>query len=315
MKKAAGVLLLVLLAARAAGAQPAPALDATGYRAQIDRLLAALDDQADQRERLGEAAKSLPRVWVVRVEQQQFTIPIDWLRTELRRLSARPDAKDVATVRTRLRQLRADLDAYEAPPRPAAAERRRLDGILARPEFGGVRGPTWFDRLKQRVLEYLANFLVGVWGSSSFPTIANIVVWALVGLAVLVTGFWIYRSLRRTSAAEALVPDVLPVSAKAWSVWLAEARQAAAAGEWRDAVRLAYWSGISWLESARVWPPDRARTPREYLRLLPAESAHRPALSSLTRTFELAWYARQDADATTFSQAVEDLENLGCRPG
>jgi len=304
----------VLSAARPAGALSTAPLDVTSYRAQIDRLVAAIEAGASDPRSLKGVADSLPPVLVVRAEQQEFSIPVEWLRDVLRRQSLKADRKALAALRSRLLQLRADLDAFEAPPAATKPLRQRLDAILARPEFSNVRGPGWFDHLKQRVLEFLAGLLVGIWGSSSFPAIANAIVWTLVGLAVLVTAVWIYRSVRRASTGDAPAPDAVPVSAKPWTEWLAEARAAAAAGLWHDAVRLAYWSGISWLESGRVWSPDRARTPREYLRLLPDASQYRPALASLTRTFELTWYASQPSDESTFSRAVEDLERLGCRP-
>jgi hypothetical protein len=62
-----------------------------------------------------------------------------------------------------------------------------------------------------------------------------------------------------------------------------------------------------------MWPPDRARTPREYLRLLPWSSGYQPALTALTRDFEVVWYGKQEADAQAFSRALERLEQLGCR--
>ena len=62
-------------------------------------------------------------------------------------------------------------------------------------------------------------------------------------------------------------------------------------GEWRDAIHLAYWAGISFLERQGFWKPDRARTPREYLRLS-LRSEYRETLRALTQIFELAWYAK-----------------------
>jgi hypothetical protein len=105
----------------------------------------------------------------------------------------------------------------------------------------------------------------------------------------------------------------MPVSARGWRIWLAEARAAAQSGNWRDAVHLAYWAGISLLETQGAWRPDSARTPREYLRLIPEANPHRPTLSSLTRKFELVWYGGQPADEQVFAQTLEELEKLGCR--
>jgi hypothetical protein len=132
-------------------------------------------------------------------------------------------------------------------------------------------------------------------------------------LAVLVTAFLIFRVIRQSARLESVVPEVVPVSAKSWRAWMEEAQGAATKGMWREAVHLAYWAGISFLEQNGMWKPDKARTPREYLRLLPAGSESRPPLSDLTRKLELTWYGNQPAGPETFSETVTLLETLGCR--
>jgi hypothetical protein len=132
-------------------------------------------------------------------------------------------------------------------------------------------------------------------------------------LAFLALTYWVYRSIRTTAKVETILPEPLPVSAREWRVWLADAREAARLGNWQDAIHLAYWAGISFLESQGVWRPDVARTPREYLRLMPTANEHRPVLAALTNKFERVWYAGQAADSQAFSQTLEELEKLGCR--
>ncbi len=61
-----------------------------------------------------------------------------------------------------------------------------------------------------------------------------------------------------------------------------------------------------------VWRPDASRTPREYLRLLPRDSKHRPALANLTRSFEMAWYGYRPVTPAQAQSALHELENLGC---
>ena len=90
-------------------------------------------------------------------------------------------------------------------------------------------------------------------------------------------------------------------------------RAAAERGDWREAVHLAYWAGISFLEAQGLWRPDRARTPREYLRLLPPANTARPALQALTRSFEQIWNAQRPASDSDYGAALSHLEALGCR--
>ena len=153
-----------------------------------------------------------------------------------------------------------------------------------------------------------------LFGSAAIPTVSNLLVYTLITIAVVVLGLWTYRSLARTAAIDSVVPDRVPVSAKAWPLWLNDAQAAAALGEWREAIHLAYWCGVSYLETRGTWRPDRARTPREYLRLMPPSHAHRQTLSALTRSFELVWYGTDRADAHTFKEALAHLEKLVDRP-
>jgi Domain of unknown function (DUF4129) len=281
------------------------------YRAELERLVAATGEAAAAVQSPTIVAGALPPAWRVDAGGRRFLVSTDPLRRDLRALGEKSDPENRTRVQTRLARLIADLDGYEAAPAGAAKERRLLSAILASREFAAVHGPTWFDRLKQRLADMLLRLVSLILGSSRFPMVASALVFGLVGLAVVVTAVWIYRTLAG-GHVEMVVPDVA-VSAKEWRVWLREAQEAAAAGQWRDAVRLAYWAGISYLESQGEWPPDRARTPREYLRLLPAASAHRPALTALTRTFEPVWYGYRDASATTFTHTTGELEKLGCR--
>ena len=130
--------------------------------------------------------------------------------------------------------------------------------------------------------------------------------------AVLGVAYWMYRSLRESANLETIMPHPVPVSAKQWPLWLQEARAAAARGDFREAVHLTYWSGISFLEAQGAWRPDSARTPREYLRLLPANSERQPALRSLTNRLELVWYGMGDVNSEVFQQSLTELEKLGC---
>ena len=290
--------------------QAAPALSVPEYVAQIDHTLAELDSLSDNPERARSVADSLPASWTVSDGNKTFTVPTDWLRSELRK-EQKPDS--LKTVRERLRGMRAAAQAYSSPAGDNSAQRTAINSILARREFRNVHGPSFWDQLKRRVAEWLFRLLGRVIGSSAFPTVTRVVVWSIVGIAVLFVAWAVFRAIRRNAGLESIVIPVEAISAKEWTVWLSEARAAAARGDWREAIHLSYWAGISLLESRGMWRPDRARTPREYLRLLPAESEHHPALKALTRRFEVVWYGHSMADEQAYSQTLTELEKLGCR--
>lgn len=64
-----------------------------------------------------------------------------------------------------------------------------------------------------------------------------------------------------------------------------------------------YWASISRLESGRLWPADRARTPREYLALISPEDPRWGRLAELTGRFERTWYGGRAAGEQEYRQA------------
>ena len=288
------------------------ALTTTEYRAELERLLSATQQLDSSGGSTPQPLHDLPQSWRVRPDQREFEISTEGLRRDVRRYENEKNTANASAIRGRLQTLRGDLDGYERPTTDASAKRAELNSILARTEFRDVQGPNWLDRLKQRLLGFLFHLLERLFRSSVIPTISKYLVYVLMGLAVAALGYFAYRSIWGGDSLESVVPTELPVSAKEWAIWLKEARAAAAKSEWRDAIHLAYWAGISFLERQGMWKPDRARTPREYLRLLASSSEHRETLTALTGIFELAWYAKRNASEGTFSETLQELEKLGC---
>lgn len=281
------------------------------YRGELDRLLAATDN-LDQKQ-IPAILHDIPATWTVRADDRTFEISTEWLRHDLQGLQKKLDADTLSSIRVRLKEQRDEAGAYANAPADVSAERARLNEILSRKEFGDIHGPTWWDRLKQRIARTLLKMIERIFGSSAIPVVGKMFVYALIGIAVLALGFWAYRTIRSGMEVEHIVTDAEFVSAKEWPVWMAEAKTAASQGRWRDAIHLAYWAGISFLEAEGAWRPDRARTPREYLRLMPQASQHHSTLAALTQSFEIVWYGKRHADADSYSRTLQELEKLGCR--
>ena len=249
-----------------------------------------------------------------RVGQQTFEIPSDWLRDNLRKFRDKHSPEIVEQISSRLSMLRAEASsAQRAGPDRLPELHAKLAGILATPEFAGVAGPSWFDRLKARAWAIAFRFLERLFTSSAIANISNILLYSVIALAFLAAAYFMYRTLWNDARVESIVHDPLVISAKEWTLWMQEARTAANMGNWREAIHLSYWCGISFLEAEGLWPPDRARTPREYLRLLSSSHEHRATLTDLTGSFELVWYGSQKADEATFQKTLGQLERLGCR--
>lgn len=308
------VLVCFLIAASFCRAQSSgDALTTVEYRTELDRLLSATLQLDSSSASIPQPLRDVPQSWHVQADQREFEVSTEGLKRDVRRYDNEKNVANATAIRTRLQSLRTDLDGFEKAPADVSTNRNELNSILSRPEFRDVGGPTWLDRFKQRLLGFLFHLLEHVFRSTAIPTISRFFVYGLMVLAALALGYFAYRSIWLGDKVERVVPTDLPVSAKEWAIWLAEARAAAATGQWRDAIHFAYWAGISFLERRGTWKPDRARTPREYLRLLSSSSEYRETLTALTGIFELAWYAKRGANEKTFSQTLEALEKMGCR--
>jgi hypothetical protein len=304
----AGLLIASCFCLAEAGAD----LSIAEYRAQLDQLLVSAQQLDSSGRSVPQNLLDLPQSWRIHTEEQDFTISAEGLRTDVHKFTQEGDFSSASAIRSRIQSLRDDVDGFEKSPHDVSNSREHLTAILARREFRDVSGPTFFDRLVQRLLAFVIRMLGLLFRSSAIPTVSKFFVYGLDfprgigsrprGLPADLVG----------SEQESFVPAGVPVSAKSWALWLAEAQAAAKQHNWREAIHLAYWAGISFLERQGTWRPDRARTPREYLKLMSNASEHRETLAALTRVFELAWYAKREADAEAFAQTLKALERLGC---
>ncbi len=194
------------------------------------------------------------------------------------------------------------------------SERKSLNAILARKEYQGVSDSS----ARERFLEWLGNWLNNLltklarFGSRS-PWIAFALRALLLG-AICLGLVWALIRIERQSRIK-LAPEPLNVagapSAREWQTWLADARSMAGQGLWREAIHFIYWAAIARLESRRLWQADRARTPREYLLLLPAADPRLKNLTTLTRSFERTWYGGREAGSSDFKSAEKLAAELG----
>lgn len=310
------VALFLSLACAASMAAPTPpdasTLTPAEYAAELDRLASAVQSLS-RAEDVPPLLKTIPTVRRVRTSQTTFEVSTQWLSAQLLDWQKKQDKELQERTVANLQTLRSEALSLEASPTDGSSQRALLNKILATKEFQDVRGQTWLDHLKQRMFDFLARLLGRAFSPSTIASISNFLVYALMTAAVLAVLYWMYRTIHDGIELGELALQAPPISSKPWSVWMAEARAAADRSNWREAIHLGYWCGISFLEGQGLWRPDVARTPREYLRLLPTTDANGETLRSLTRTFEVVWYGTQEADATAFSETLTQLEKMGCR--
>jgi len=220
-------------------------------------------------------------------------------------------------ARKRLQQDQQSLDEASRSTTPdTSSQRATLTQILAAKEYhAAIAEPSLWDRIREKLANWL-NRAIGALvraGSRSKwigATAQVVFISALLGALI-----WFLIRLERQGrfSPMSIHPGAGAASARDWQLWLADAQQSAQRGAWREAIHLLYWASISRLESAGLWPADRARTPREYLALLSQQSPQRTDLVALTRSFERTWYAGRSAAESDFRLAKQSAGRLGVR--
>ncbi len=328
------VTVVPLVSARATSPAP-PAetaeMDLASYIAELDCISGEVAGLARQPEAIAPLRASLPKAWIVRQQDQRYEVSTGWLDSALDTMQTNSvvRASLEKDILSRLRVLKENAEALKSASADAGRDdaRARLDGILSRREFRAVREPSWWDRARDKFWAGVSNFVRKLFRRLGMGRRASdVLVWCMIAAAFVLLVLWLRRSLLRASSTAALeLHDALPPG-KTWRHWAQQALRAASQSDYRAAVHAAYWAGVYRLEELGAWKLDRARTPREYMRLLAAgneaaDALHAPAdraaqaeaLAALTRSLEFTWYGFAPVTAADFQAAVSRLEALGCR--
>ena len=328
-----GAILLALIffqakTARAADTTPqssaAPIYDSQSFLKELDRLKAGLAGAGKSTEALRSYHESLPKSWAVATGGRYYNVPTELLVTRLDNAERHPELRG-----PQLDQAREYLDALAAetaslsgqpPPRTDSA-RAKLDAILARSEYAHTRQQSWWDKLRARINEILFNALIrmlrGVGGQAS---LGYALLWIGICAAAVLIAYWIFRRWFRAARGQEMALQAAAVPSRSWQEWVFSARDAGGRGDYRMAIHCAYWAGIARLQDLGALSPDRAKTPREYLRALAKSKLILPetlgtrhrALSLLTSRLEKIWYGYQIATEADFRDSLNQLETLGC---
>jgi Domain of unknown function (DUF4129) len=195
-----------------------------------------------------------------------------------------------------------------AAPLPLYVEERdNMEQVLAGREFSNLQAATESDTALERFGNWL-NRLFAKFDKlrARSAWVGQTLVWGFFGSIAVGLAWGLLRVERRwrirlVPANAGPAPET--VSARDWQLWLADAHKAAANGQWREAIHFLYWAAIARLESRRVWPADRARTPREYLALVAPDDPRQSGLASLTGSFERTWYGGREASESDYRRA------------
>ena len=262
-----------------------------------------------------EIEKTIPAVWTVEHRSRRYEVPAGWLQAALRDESRNGSKWSTArsTIVARLIALAKESEAMvEEPAGPSPSDvRAALEKVLQDPEFARLHTQNAASLLWQRLAEWFDRILrrLGL-GRIAGAATADAIAWTVSLLALGALGVWLASLLRHSQRRTRLVDGPPPetVSAQQW------ARRAAAAADVREAVRYAYHAAMCRLEEEGVWRVDAARTPREYLRLLPYDHRRRRPIIDLARRFEEIWYGARPATNEDRVTLLGTLRELECLP-
>jgi len=288
------------------------------YVSELDRWTHAIEKAPEDTEGLKALRKTVPPEWNVNVDGSPVRVPANWMTRALYDIETNGEHRTarIQEIQAHLATLRQSAVSLAlAPPPQAAAEdaRKKLNAILSRKEFTGAKGPSAIDRLIDRVERWIYRMLSKIFHKVHISGHAtDYFAWGAIVFAFVVLAWWTVRYLRDRSRQQTL--DLRgtsrpPAGSREW------AREAVAAGQrgaYREAIHCAYWAGIARLEESGALPPDRARTPRESLRLLDSKLTQREPLANLTQRFEWIWYGDHAATAADWDDVVSQLERIGC---
>jgi Domain of unknown function (DUF4129) len=329
---AAILCVLSIVPANAASALAAPAqspssavYNSQSFLQQLGQLKAGLEAARRSTETLRAYRESLPASWTVTAGNRRLDVPTDLLVSQLLKAERQPEIRTI-----KVKEALDYLDALASETASVSAQastspdsaRAMLNAILSRPEYAHAMKESWWDKIRARINEMLADALMRIFSSvGSQKSLGYILLWIVVCAAAVFIAYTIFRRWIRAAKGEEMALQSAAIPLRSWQEWVYGAREAAARADYRMAIHCAYWAGIARLQELGALSPDRAKTPREYLaalaksRIIVPETlaTRQKALSMLTSRLEKMWYGYQIATEADFRDSLTQLETLGCR--
>ena len=299
-----------------ASAENSTQVDLNTYQAELERIAGGVERLAAHPEEEQQLRDSLPDKWVISDQGTTYEVSTDRIAKELEAWQRDPHEKaHLDSVLRRLRGMQAEANGFAGGAQTSLNARHKLDEILSRREFRRAREFVWLQKLLDRIANWLERHQGRrrSTGRVNFsPWIGRVLVWTIIiaicGALAYVLWKWITRTQENLELNLSGGEQFHKVSRE----WVADALAAARRGDYRSAIRCGYWAAVIRLEELGRWTPNRTLTPREYLRMLPADHFQRSPLADLTQRFELTWYGYAVATARDFDQVTQQLEKLGC---
>jgi hypothetical protein len=293
------MLLVFCLPARAqTPADSEPATPSEFDLQSYQRELARVEQASKNPQEISELRHSLPETWTVKDGNHLYSVPTKEISDALWQIEHNPKKAEA-------------LSHPSLGTNPAEAE-TKLKKILERGEFQDASGPSAWDLWRARINRWIFEHILRLLNLLHISRkTGNTIAWVVLFLAVVSLFYVVYRWLTQSSKAADFHVEIEPKASDARH-WIQDALAAADRGDFREAVHCAYWASVAHLEDIRVLPRDRARTPRESLRLLKQYPKEHGLLQAITRSFELIWYGYRPVSAIEWAGTKEQLEKMGC---
>ena len=304
--------------ARAAQAPNQPVeLGLHTYESELQRYSDLIERAQKDPSRIAAIRKSLPPGWVISDKVSTFYVSTDPIEGALVELQTHPSdpaqvARDIESRLADMRQSAIDMETASANNSITSAQTDAKRILQAR-EFSSAKLPSKLEAFEERIGQQIGKWLVSLFTHLHISQkMGNLLAEQIIILVALFLAYWAYRTI---SQRERHIE--LPVSSGRIVVsdsreWVRDALAAADRGDYREAIHCAYWAAVARLEDLKLLKRDRARTPRESLRLLDAHPGEQTSLRDLTGHFELIWYGYRPASPSDWSEAKTLLEKFGC---
>ena len=183
----------------------------------------------------------------------------------------------------------------------AVAEERTLREEL---EARGSQAEVSYEKYREE-LEKILN--PRIWDAD-----LRYILFPLAAVALGTVVFFFARQIRMNLVSEATdaVAETELEQVQTEKAALARADAAAAANDFRSALRFLYLSAILHLQERGVLPYDKSLTNREYLHQARADSDLYTALGPAITVFDEVWYGHKPCDAETVASYRNLLKNV-----
>lgn len=292
----------------------ATSLDLDSYISQLEQWSASAARLREHPEEAAALRRQLPESLTVTLPGQRFVVSTRPLASALD-AGVRNAASGTQSAEEALARIAVMLEDARAlalkPARDDQGARTKLAGILKQREFRFMserdESDSFWDRVAEKFWEWIGKLLRHAGGH---PALTGVLLWGIVAVLGLIFLMWLVYSLTHVSFTNSAAPAGAREVQITWRDAVHQAAEAAGRGDHREAIRILYGAAVRRIGDAGAWQVNPTRTHREYLRLLPADSAYRPGLLAITTRFEQVWYGRAQASGSDYEAALAELESM-----